>query len=58
MKPWYKAEQNAQTEYDALRHQVIMAIKVARSGRIDHALTNLEHAVGYRQTNRDWQDQG
>ena len=58
MKAFYTAEQNAQTDYQALRDRVILAIKVMESGQISHALDNLKHAVGYNQSNKDFEDNG
>jgi len=49
---------SAQTDYQALRDRVILAIRVMESGQISHALDNLKHAVGYSQANKEWQDQG
>ena len=54
MKPWYNAQQNATT----LQQQVRLALEHLWSGQPDKARDVLEHAVGYRQTNKDWQDGG
>jgi len=58
MKAFYNPEQNAQTDYQALRYQVMVAINVMEQGRIKDALDDLKHAVGYTQSNKDFEDRG